>query len=305
VHFGRALKLFVLTLSIAAASSSAFAFDAGALSKATDLWNTLVVKYVRPDGGVNYIGLNGERAALDTFLKSYAALDFKGASDAVKKAAYINFYNAMMMSNLLRYAQETKIDVASKDFTNLEINGLKVPGGDIWSGDYKGTISGQPVNLDDVEHKLIRGNGADNLAPLKVAVLDPRIHAAVNCAALSCPRVRDVAYRPETVETMLDENIREYLSSDAQFSKVGDDKMRANQIVFWYYDDFDDAGKKMGLAGAGGFLGPFIAPTAKDHDWKVKHLRENFNDRSKVGLKLSSAFDFFYDWHVNDVRNKK
>ena len=49
----------------------------------------------------------------------------------------------------------------------------------------------------------------------------------------------------------------------------------------------------------------FVQDSAKDAAWKRKHLKDNFNDRSKVALRLSSKFAFDYDWRVNDARNKK
>ncbi len=277
-----------------------------ALTALTDSWQGLLGKYVQKTGGVDYIGLDKDFAALDGFVKGHAKLDPKGWDDSTRKAAYINLYNATMMYNLLKYAHAEKLDLGAAAFTGLEINSIKVTGGNIWNGDYKVDLAGHQVNLDDLEHQLIRGNAKGELAPLKVSHFDPRIHAAVNCAAISCPRVRETAYRPETVDAMLEENIREFLSSDDQFHKLSDGQLKANSIVYWYYDDFEEYGKKhFKDGGAGDYLAQFIAPAAKDHDWKVKHLKENFNDRGKISLKLSSAFAFAYDWVVNDRRNKK
>jgi hypothetical protein len=276
------------------------AAEAGSLEAATAAWGALLGKYVKADGGVDYVGLGKDQAALDAVLTPYATLDLSGASDAAKKAALINFYNAGMMHNLLRHAREEKLDVASGKFLALEVVAISVPGGNIWNGSYKLKLSGVDVTLDDVEHGLIRGAAKidGKLQGLKVQKLDARIHAAVNCAALSCPRVREQPYTEALVDRMLDENMREFVSTEAQFSKVDDDTLRANKIVSWYYDDFEAQG------GAGNFLAGFLADKAKDKDWKAKHLKENLNDRNSTMLKLSRAFAFHYDWRVNDVRNK-
>lgn len=290
------------------AAAPAQADVASDLKTQTDAWNALLQKHVRTNGGVDYQGLDKDQAALESFIKAHATVDAKGLaalSDRAKRAVYINLYNATMMFNMLRHAKAEKIDVASAAFTKLEVSGIKVPGGNIWNGDYKIKLAGTDVNLDNIEHDLIRGKGDGPLAPLKVKELDPRIHSAVNCAAMSCPRVREVAYRDETIDAMLEENMKEYLSAEAQFSKEDDDTLKANQIVFWYYDDFEEYGQKVNKKGAGTYLATFVQPDAKDAAWKVKHLQENFNDRGKVSLKLSSAFDFHYDWRVNDIRNRK
>ena len=294
----------ILPLAWTALAPRARADAEADLKVPTDQWDALLGKYVHKDGGVDYVGFKKEEAALKAFIGAYAAIDLKGASDDLKKAALINLYNATMIENLLRHVEAEKIDVASPTFLALEINKIKVPGGNIWNGDYKAKLSGLDVSLDDIEHNLIRGKGDGAFEALKVKVLDPRIHAAVNCAALSCPRVRETAYRTGTVDRMLTENITEFMSSEAQFSKVKDGQMKANQIVYWYYDDFETTGKKAG-GGAGTWLAQFVAATAKDAAWKTTHLKETFSDRSKVGLKLSSAYEFFYDWRPNDARNRK
>lgn len=272
-----------------------------------DRWDILLKAYVKPSGGVEYVALNKDgKADLEMLVLDMGGQDFKAMDDQAKTAAYINFYNAGMMLNVLRHAADAKIDMASDGFKNLQINKIKVPGGNIWNGSYKFKINGAPdVTLDDIEHNLIRGQATKGeLASLKVSKLDPRIHAAVNCAAYSCPRVRERAYRAAALNAMLDENMREYLNSDEQFAKASDDKLKANSIVLWYYKDFDDYGKANKLRGAGDYLTKFIQPSTKDADWKQAHLVRNFNDRNTVVLRLSSGFDFHYDWRVNDVRNK-
>lgn len=278
-------------------TSSAGALD---LAAATAAWGALLGKYVKASGGVDYVGLAKDQPALDAVLAPYATLDLTSASDAAKKAALINLYNAGMMHNLLRHAREEKLDAGSGKFLALEVIGIAVPGGNIWNGSYTLKLGGVDVTLDDIEHGLIRGVAKvdPKLKGLRLQKLDARIHAAVNCAALSCPRVREAPYTEANVDRMLDENMREFVSTEAQFSKEDDDTLRANKIVSWYYDDFEAQG------GAGNFLAGFLTDQAKDKAWKAKHLKENLNDRNATMLKLSSAFSFHYDWRVNDVRNK-
>lgn len=300
--------MFQKTMRFLVVALAALTWEAGAQGQTfqllTDGWNALVQKHVRTNGGINYIGMEQDQVQLDAFIKGYANLDFKGMDDKGRKAAYINLYNATMIAHLLRYAKEQKLDVKARAFTGLKINEIKVKGGNIWNGDYKVTLAGHAVTLDDIEHGLLRGGAKGELEPLRVSVLDPRIHVAVNCAALSCPRIREVAYRASNVDSMLTENLQEFLASERQFRKVSDDKMQANSIVYWYYGDFDDFGKSQKLRGAGDYLAQFVEAGAKDHDWKVRHLQDHFNDRTRIGLKLTSAFTFDYDWRVNDVRNK-
>ncbi len=271
----------------------------------TNKWDSLLTKHVRANGGVDYQGISADKSELSGFIEGHATLDPSTWTDQAKTALYINLYNATMMFNILRYAENEKIALTDKKFTSLEINSIKVSGGNIWNGNMKVKLGGQDINLDNIEHDLIRGNASGALKKMAVSALDPRIHAAVNCAAISCPRVREKAYRPANIDAMLTENMYEFVSAEAQFSKVVDSKLKANSIVFWYYADFETYGAKQDKkGGAGTWLGQFMRPETKDREWKQKHLIDNFNDRSKITLKFSSAFDFSYDWQINDIRNK-
>ena len=280
--------------------------EVAALTAAADQWQTLLSRHVRPSGGVDYQGFSKDDAELRQLLRRYGDLPIatlRTASDAERRAAYLNLYNAGMIAKILQYAAAAKIAVSGPGFLNLEIDALKVPGGNIWNGDEKLSLAGQKVSLDDIEHGLLRSLAKDGpLAEIKVQVRDARIHTAANCAAMSCPRLREVAYRPSNLDTLLTENMREFLANEAQFSKVSDATLKANSIVFWYYDDFEEAGQ--GVGGAGNYLAKFIGPRAKDYPWKVEHLKAHFNHRVRILLKLSSDFEFHYDWLVNDVRRR-
>ena len=193
---------FCRSLCLIAAVTVAPAVQAATATSLADQWDALLQKHVRKSGGVDYQGLKMDQAALTAFVDAHAGFDPKPLSDSAKKAVYINLYNAGMVLNLLRHATAEKLDVNSPAFTALKINDIKVPGGNIWNGDYKLPIADQKLTLDQIEHGLIRGADAKGpLDALKVSKLDPRIHAAVNCAALSCPRVRERAYREENIDS--------------------------------------------------------------------------------------------------------
>ena len=278
-----------------------------------DRWDQVLNKYVdAKTGQVDYVGLEGSgKSDLEALLSFYSALDLTKLSDDERKATYINLYNAGMMYNVLRYVREKeKFTVSDNKFLDVEINNIKVPGGNLWNGDYRFKLGGHSVTLDHIEHGLIRGDNPSGfpkeMQRFKVKKLDPRIHSAVNCAAKSCPRVREKAYRGSNVNEVLDENMKEWLSNSEQFRKISQSKLYANSIVYWYYEDFDEHGKKeLKLKGAGDYLSQFIDDQKNDGKWMKKHLKDSFNDRNKVfGLKLSNGYSFEYDWKVNDKRQK-
>ncbi len=285
-------------------SNSSTVFAAEFPEDLTNKWDSLLTKHVKANGGVDYQGFVADKAELTSFIAGHAALDPSAWNDQAKTALYINLYNATMIFNILRYTEDEKIALTDKKFTALEINSIKVSGGNIWNGNMKVKLAGQDVHLDNIEHDLIRGSASGALKKIMVSSLDPRIHSAVNCAAKSCPRVREKAYRPSNIDSMLNDNMQEYLSSEDQFSKISASKLKANSIVFWFYGDFETYGAKLDKkGGAGTWLAQFMRPDTKEREWKQKHFIKNFNDRSKVTLKFSNAFDFTYDWQINDIRN--
>lgn len=267
-------------------------------------WREILKAHVTAQGGVDYRGLVQDLPKLERFVQSYAQAQPAGASDTAKKAAYLNLYNATMILHLLRYHRDASRTPSSPEFLTTHINSISTPGGNIWNGSYKVVLAGVEVNLDDIEHGLLRRDKRPHLDAFKVSELDPRIHAAANCAAYSCPRLREVPFESTTVDTMLDANMREFLSSDEQFHRIDEDTMKANTIVRWYYGDFDSYGKHIKMAGAGDYLATFVEDKSPDAAWKRAHWKQTFNDRSSFTLLVTSAFQFDYDWRVNDVRHK-
>lgn len=273
-------------------------YGAKPVDQLANKWQVLLDRHVGQRGQVSYLGFHKDRQHLVNYLNDHRQLVVT-FDDSAKKALYINLYNAFMIEAILRYCEEKKIDLASKDFLALRINRLRVEGGNIWSGNYKTAIAGQMVNLDNIEHDLIRGQASSGqLAKLKVKVLDPRIHMAVNCAALSCPRLHRQAYRPATVEKMLKKNIDDFVNAGNHLQLLTDSKIKLNKIILWYYGDFE---KQTG--GAGSYLASFLGDKTTNHKALAKNLKKNLNNRSKFSLRFSRAVNFFYNWQINDRRN--
>ena len=270
----------------------------------TATWHKLLNKHVDKSGAVSYLGFAKDQAKLKAYLAKHQQLVVDKLSENAKKAVYINLYNAFMISCILRYVRENKIALTDKKkFLGLEINAIRVSGGNIWNGDYKISLAGQMVNLDDIEHGLLRGKINGKLARMKVKKLDPRIHMAVNCAAKSCPQLREKAYTEGNVEQMLTENVREFVNAGKQLRWLdAQGKVALNKIILWYYEDFDQQ-KVSGRGGAGDYLINYMSTVTAANTKLVRQLRDNLNDRSKLALRFSRVFDFFYVWRINDARN--
>jgi hypothetical protein len=134
------------------------------------------------------------------------------------------------------------------------------------------------VSLDDVEHEMIRGWGRYN---------EPRIHFAVNCAAIGCPALGAEAFTAENLEQLLDKNTRRFMS-DSERNYFSNGRFYLSKIFDWYEEDFEKGWK--GYNTLAEFLGDYqrelgLGPEARDG------LASN-----RFSLRYTS-----YDWGLNKV----
>jgi hypothetical protein len=86
-------------------------------------------------------------------------------------------------------------------------------------------IEGQKYSLNNIEHGIIR-----------TKFKEPRIHFAVNCAAQSCPKLADFAYRAEVLDQQLEQVTREFVNGDKNI--LSPNRVQLSKILSWYWMDF-------------------------------------------------------------------
>ena len=128
-----------------------FSFDIfkyfGISAPKTKIWSEILEQAVSDKGEVDYVWIKRIQQKLDKFITSFSNVDPEKWDEQEKSLIISTFYNASMIYNLLKYAQNSKIDVGSKAFLDILINKISVSGGNIWNGDYKVNIAGVYVNL--------------------------------------------------------------------------------------------------------------------------------------------------------------
>lgn len=175
-----------------------FAVSAFAQSDHT-AWDALLKKYVTAESRVHYTQWKADGTqALDAYL----AQQHKG------KAALINAYNAHMIRWIL-----TNYPTASVFRTDDPFRAQR------------NQVNGRAMSLDDIETEL-RNMG------------DPRIHAALVCAARSCPPLRREAYTDEKIDAQLDDNTRQWLANASL--NTFRETSSISPIFEWYAADFGD-----------------------------------------------------------------
>ncbi|MFK7838719.1 MAG: DUF547 domain-containing protein [Bdellovibrionales bacterium] len=133
-----------------------------------------------------------------------------------KLAYWINAYNVLTIDLITREGETESIKNLGGTFTSP------------WKK-HKWTIAGKEYALDDIEHGIIRPLG------------DPRIHFAVNCAAKSCPDLRNEAYRADRLNTQLDEQTRlTFKNATKGYKKDDGNAVRVTKVMDWFDEDFND-----------------------------------------------------------------
>ena len=229
-------------------------------------WAGLLGRYVLADGsGLNrfdYANVTvDDRAALQSYIKALTALPISRFSRPEQEAYWINLYNALTVALILEHYPVPSI-------RDIDISpGLFSDGP--WDKELV-SVEGERVSLNDIEHRILR--------PIW---RDPRIHYAVNCAAVGCPNLLAEAFTRDKLEALLDSAARAYVNSP-RGARVEDGKLVVSSIYVWFGEDF------------GGDDAAIIAHLKR---YAAPPLAERLN-----GLKAIN--DHGYDWDLNDQATK-
>lgn len=275
------MKRWMLLMVFVAACLPFFFGTRAALGANADLyseWDSDLRKYVDGKGAVNYKGWKGDRKGLDFFLQSASRLtaeDYSRMSADEKLVLWINIYNAFTVKQIL-------------DHYPIYRSGLNLyPGNSIrqiegvWDK-YKVSTAGRTLSLNDIEHKILRGE-----------FKEPLIHFAINCASRSCPKLVNTAYRSGSIRAQLENAARDFVNDEGRNKiDVGKRAVEISQIFDWFGDDF------RARFGVNGFPGR-SAKQAAVLNFLVQHLPEG----DKKELLQSNKFslrNLTYDWTLNE-----
>ncbi len=214
---------------------------------------------VNADGLVRYdlLADPARRGRLVSVVEGYASISTPKQRDAAL-AFLCNGYNA----NVLLMA----LDESRKpDFKTV----LDVPG---FFDKLAITVGGKPMTLNDLENKVIRPFG------------DPRIHAALVCAAMSCPPLRSEPFAADRLDEQLAAQSTRWVN-DRTKNHIDRTGLAVSRIMEWYGEDFTRE-PYLGVAG-------FIRTYAKPGGDLARTLAENPNPTIRF---------LDYDWTLNQAR---
>ena len=217
------------------------------------LWTTVLTRHVDERGRIDFAGLKQDHDDLDRIVALIAAVDpasqpQRFPDQRARLAFYVNAYNALAMSGVVNAGIPESLGGLTK-FTFFYLR--------------KFTVGGKSISLYNFENDVIRPPGEE------------RVHFALNCMVVGCPRLPRTAFSADVLDRQLDTAARAFIGESRN--------VRVDPIKreIWLSAIFDFYTKD--------FLAH--APTLIDY---VNRYRAN-----KISLDFRVRF-LDYDWTVND-----
>lgn len=216
-------------------------------------WTNVLAHHVDARGRVDFSGLAKDRAGLEEVVKFIAAVAPASSPERfptpnARMAYYLNAYNALAMYGVL----DAGVPKRFGWFGRIRFFVLR-----------KFTMGGRAISLYRLENSVIRPLG------------DPRVHFALNCMSVSCPRLPQSAFTANALDEQLAAAAREFASEKRNVDvDNGRKELRISGIFKFYTRDF--LAKAPSLAG---YINQYrLSPVPTDY--KIV-----FDD---------------YDWSIND-----
>lgn len=185
------------------------------------------------------------------------------ATDAARKAFWINLYNAF--SQLLLTGYRAEFERSRPRFF----------------GTPRIEVAGYCVSLNAIEHGVLRrskiwwslGYLPKPVASaferrFRVGRLDARIHFALNCGATSCPPI--AAYDPEKLDAQLDLATASFLETETRYD-AATGTAHVSRLLLWYLGDFGGQAGIRKLLTEQGLVPPGSRPRIRfnAYDWSL------------------------------------
>jgi len=223
------------------------------------LWSDFLSRYVSPNiDGINRVEYSAVSKDDFVSLKSYIAdlseVEISLYDHDEQRAFWINLYNALTVREILDHYPVSSIrEIRSGFFTAGP-----------WQKELV-KVENTALRLDDIEHRILR--------PIW---RDPRLHYAVNCAALGCPNLQSAAFTAANAEQLLERGAREFINHPRAVT-VARGKLRVSSIYDWFEEDFGNS--ELGV---------------------IEHLKQYAKPELLAEIGTRTRIDGnFYDWALN------
>ena len=206
-------------------------------------WNDILHMNVSEKGNVNYKAIKTNPTNLDNYLDLLSENVPDDSWTKNEKLAYwINAYNAFTVKLIVNNYPVSSI----KDIKNA------------WDLEFI-KLSDKVYTLNYIEHQIIR------------KMNEPRIHFALVCAAVSCPKLFNQAFKASTLDQDLTELTEDFLKDNSKNS-ISEKRIELSKIFTWFEKDFKQNGKSL-IDFLNSYSEVKISPKAKKsfnkYDWRL------------------------------------
>ena len=228
-------------------------------------FDALLKKYVDDDGYVNYTvwkQSSDDQNALESYLAQLSrASTTKPSSRNARLAFWINAYNALTLKGILQVYPTSSIRNHTSRFG----------GYNIWK-DLHLRVGDSEYSLNQMEHQILR------------KMHEPRIHFAIVCASVGCPRLKSEAYTARNLDRQLAENATDFFSRPVNFQfDAATHTLAVSSILDWFGEDFGETHEARFE-----FLKPYLPAAA----------------RQMAVAPQTQVRYLSYDWNLNDQAHK-
>lgn len=185
-------------------------------------WAAFLARHVRPQpDGLNLVAYRevsaADRAALAAYLDGLARVPVSSLAPGEQMTFWINLYNALTVRVVLDH------------FPVRSIRDIDISPGLLADGPWGARlleVEGEPLCLDDIEHRILRPIWGD-----------PRIHYAVNCASLGCPNLAREPFQADRLDPQLDAAAYAFVNHPRGV-RLEEGRLVVSSIYHWFKEDF-------------------------------------------------------------------
>lgn len=221
-------------------------------------WAEVLRVFVNDQGEVDFHGLANEPTDLKAFVDYIARVSPDSApaqfpTRESRLAYHINAYNALAMLNVI----DSGVPKSLSGLTKLRFFGFK-----------QFSIGGRTMSLYTYENEVIRPLG------------DERVHFALNCMSVGCPRLPRAPFTGNDIDRQLDREARRFFAEPRNLQLAPERKtVRLSEIFKFYPEDFLRRSASL-IAYVNQYL-----PTKIPEDYKVEFIDYDWtiNDKNRTG----------------------
>lgn len=190
------------------------------------VWKSFLEKYTTQKKAQVYVKYksvtNKDKSQLSKAIEQLTQKDISHYNRDEQLAYWINLYNMETVYLILQHYPVASITDISFSYFGYGPWDKKLL-----------NVNDTDISLNDIEHRIIR--------PIWN---DPRIHAAVNCASISCPNLNTEPYTGSDIDEQLNQAFKAFVNSKKGV-QISGNRLILSKIFDWYGQDFGDTSQEM------------------------------------------------------------